>query len=643
MGVFINVLIIEDSQDDAILITRKIEKGDFAVNWKRVENEKELIKALNENHWDLVITDYTLPNFNGMIALALLSEKHPDLPVIMISGEAGEETVVEAMRLGASDYIVKGNYARLIPSIKRELKETKNINEKKIAEEKYRLLAENVYDVIWTANENLQITFVSPSITRLTGFSVQEIVGKSINEFVDVESFRDIAENFKLDMSNNNQQSHHPKTIDTMQFCKDGSKKNIEVTISLIRNDTGKPTGILGVTRDITKRKKVEEQLRQSEKMEAIGQLAGGIAHDFNNQLTAISGYADLIKTELGDNALLVRYIDTISRASVRSADLTKKLLAFSRISKLLSVPTDIHECINEVIDLLKRSVDKRIKIETVLNAEHPVTRGDPSELQNAMLNIAINACHAMNGNGSLVFKTEIIVLPEEYVKKYSKDALAGNYIQVIVSDTGCGMSKEVMSHIFEPFYTTKKEGEGTGMGLAAVYGTVQSHKGFVTVSSEPDSGTEFRINLPLFEIHNDVVSFGKTGELIRGTGNVLVVDDEVIVLEMVIAMLEDLGYSSKTCVNGAEAVECYKENWHDFDLVILDMIMPELNGIDALEIMRKINPDIKVIFSSGFGIDENAQKYFDQGVASVIQKPFKMVELSHKIANVLSGEFSKN
>ncbi len=389
----------------------------------------------------------------------------------------------------------------------------------------------------------------------------------------------------------------------------------------------------------VREQKKLEKQLRHFEKMEAIGQLAGGVAHDFNNQLGAILGYAELLRDHLKDNERLRRYADTIVQSAKHSADLTRQLLAFSRQGKYRSEPVDIHQTIKQVVSLLERSIDKRITIKKILTAKQAVTSGDPTQLENAFLNIAINARDAMPTGGALAFTTETAAIEAGSAHERLLGLVPGRYLQVSISDTGIGMDAETQKHIFEPFFTTKGIGEGAGMGLAGAYGTFKNHQGAVGVYSEPGRGSIFKVYLPLSEAAGKKIDLSAAIPAIKGTGHVLIADDEEVMRSAAADILLSLGYEV-TCRNdGTEAMEYYRKAWRHIDLVILDLIMPGLNGCDTFHAMKEVNPQVKAIISSGYGLDDDIQKTLEDGAAAFVQKPFRLAELSQAVAKVLGGK----
>ncbi|MFZ2958082.1 MAG: response regulator [Candidatus Ozemobacteraceae bacterium] len=402
-----------------------------------------------------------------------------------------------------------------------------------------------------------------------------------------------------------------------------------------LRDPQGRPTSIVvGTHIDITERITLEERLRQSEKMDSIGQLAGGIAHDFNNQLTGILGSAELILTKLSD-PILRTWVENIQKSALRSAELTKRLLAFARKGKIVTTQVNIHNLIEEVLTLLQHSIDRRITITRHLEAEPPLTVGDPNQLQGALLNLAINARDAMPDGGELSFVTSNAILGE---KTPTLDLPPGAYLQISVADTGSGMSKEVQSHLFEPFFTTKEVGKGTGLGLAAVFGAIKSHDGAIRCNSEPGKGTTFRILLPMVTESLPKRAVELSVSPTPGHEQILLVDDEEVARNVTREILQALGYKVTTCRDGVDAIALFSSSWQQIDLVLLDMIMPRMGGPEAYQAMRAINPGVKVILASGFSLNDAANQLLQQGARGFIQKPFQLSELSRKIRQVLSG-----
>ncbi len=386
---------------------------------------------------------------------------------------------------------------------------------------------------------------------------------------------------------------------------------------------------------DVTKEYLLEQQVNQSRKMEAIGQLAGGIAHDFNNMLAGIMGAAQLLKfanKSLDEKGR--KLVEMILDATKRAAELTAKLLAFGRKEKLEFSSVDVHNILENTIALFRRTIDKKIKISFIKNAENSIVFGNNSALQNSFLNLGINASHAMENGGELTFRTRNIFLNENYCFVSPFDIEEGNYLEIEVRDTGCGISPENLHKIFDPFFTTKEEGKGTGLGLSSVYGTIQDHHGAITVYSEVGSGTVFHILIPSSQ---SVIKNDEDKEFIcTGSGTILLVDDENIIRQTSKYMLEEIGFNVILAENGFEAVEIYKEKFKEISLVIMDMIMPKMKGNEAFYKMKEINRDCKIIITSGFTKDESLSELREDGLAGFIQKPFNIYELGRILKTVL-------
>jgi signal transduction histidine kinase len=372
-----------------------------------------------------------------------------------------------------------------------------------------------------------------------------------------------------------------------------------------------------------------EAKLQQAQKLEAIGRLAGGVAHDFNNILTAIMGNAQLLSLELDNDPECGPLAMQIVQASKQAGDVTRQLLAFARRGRWQEIPVDLHQVIEEVISLLRHTTNRRISIETDLAAESAATLGDPSQLQNALLNLGINACDAMPDGGRLLFQTRIVTDPGRGGKAHTNEPL----LEIRVVDTGAGMSEEVLSHLFEPFFTTKDAGKGTGLGLASVYGCIKSHKGFIDVSSELGRGTTFEIRLPLSTARRDEEQARYEPTRVSGSGHVLLVDDEELVRKCAARSLQSMGYRVTECADGQEAVEAFQQDQGGFDLVILDLIMPRVDGREALRRIRQIDPDSRVMISSGYDPEQDEELRELSGSCGVLHKPYQIEELSRKVA----------
>jgi PAS domain S-box-containing protein len=396
--------------------------------------------------------------------------------------------------------------------------------------------------------------------------------------------------------------------------------------------------------RDLTERlqaeealRRSEEQLRQSQKMEAIGTLAGGVAHDFNNILTGVLGYAEMLKREAAPGDRVHQAADIIHKAARRGADLTQQLLGFARKGKQQNVPVDIRAAIHEIVELLSRTIDKNITITQRFRDAGAQVVGDPSQLEQVILNLAVNARDAMPKGGELTFVTDTITLAEADCRRHA-GAKPGKYLMVSVIDTGCGVPEELREKIFEPFFTTKERGKGTGMGLAMVYGIVRNHGGSLRMESEVRRGTNISIYLPLASAADTAGETRPGGDLVRGSGLILVVDDEEAVRGVAGEYLKHLGYDVITAADGREAIEIYKERGREISLVVMDLVMPRLGGRECFRVLRQIDPRVKTILSTGYGFNVLAQEMLDEGMLGFVQKPYDMNRLSEVVAKALAS-----
>lgn len=472
---------------------------------------------------------------------------------------------------------------------------------------------------------NRNFTWVNNKLQHMVGYSEGEMLGHSSRmlyrtqeeyEPLGLEIYRQI-------------QEHGTGTVETHWVRKDGSVIDILLSSTPIDLDDFSK-GVTVSALDITERRQMEERLRHSEKMEAVGQLAGGIAHDFNNQLAGIMGYADLLRTEITGDPEHKDFAEKILIGVRRAADLTAQLLAFARKGKYLSVKTDIHAIITEVVSLLCHTINKNISIIQRLTADTCLTRGDPSQLQNAILNLAINARDAMSGGGTLTIATDTVTLDENAVPNTVYAIDPGDYITVRIGDTGEGMESTVVNHMFEPFYTTKGEGKGTGLGLAAVYGTMKMHGGGIAVRSALGEGTEIVLYLPVFEESLSVPeekTDAATKVQLSGK-HIVLIDDEEEIQRMVPSMLSAVGAKVTVFGDGQSAIDYFGGKTEPVDAVILDLVMPGLDAKTTFRTLRKIEEGLQVCIASGYSVDGEAQQLLDEGARGFVQKPFLISEL---------------
>jgi two-component system, cell cycle sensor histidine kinase and response regulator CckA len=414
------------------------------------------------------------------------------------------------------------------------------------------------------------------------------------------------------------------------------------ITVDPILDAGGGLIGAVHIVTDITSRKLMEQELQQAQKMEAIGQLAGGVAHDFNNMLAGIMGNAEMLYMKLATSPEHMELVERILKAGEHAANLTKQLLSFARKGQYQLAAVDVHRAIGNVAGILANTIDRRIRIKQSLRARPSTIMGDPTQIENALMNLALNARDAMPEGGELIFSTDVVEFDAGYVEQHQYRMEPGHYVMISVTDTGTGMDEEIVRHIFEPFFTTKGPGKGTGLGLASVYGTAKNHKGSIECYSEPGHGTVMKVYLPLTDNREALAPALPVASVRPGTGSLLLVDDEHMIREMAGQMLKGLGYTIATCQDGQEAVDYYLKHHAEIDLVILDMIMPKVNGREAFLLMRQINPGVRALLASGFSADGEAQEVLKLGILGFVQKPFRMAELSARIQEALGHGSTK-
>lgn len=510
------------------------------------------------------------------------------------------------------------------------------------SEKKYRLLTDNMRDVLLLLDLELRITYISPSAAKIFGCTPEELLMTKITRLTTRRNSTRLSKVFTGYISHSGHT--HPEPFEFEFQRNDNSEFIAEFSPSLIRDAKGNITGIQGILRDISQRKKVErenelleQQLRHSEKMEVIGKLAGGIAHDFNNQLAGIMGFAECITSDHEKHSETWESARSIIEITKRTADLTDKLLAFARKGNYLLETVDMHVIIDEVCSILSRSIDRSITISHDLSASPSCVKGDPGQIQNALLNIALNARDAMPAGGSLHFATSIRHVETGYSTPFQTAVNPGRYIHIVIRDTGAGIDPGTLKHIFEPFFTSKERGKGTGMGLAAVYGTIEAHHGIIDVSSTVNKGTAFHIYLPATDEKSSRPETTQLPLIDHGTGTILIIEDETTVSRMIRMVLGKMGYRTEACLDGTEAVACYRERNGDFDAVILDLILPGKSGKEVFRELRSINGSAKILICSGYSADRDVRILLRDENTSFIQKPFTMAELSHHISILLS------
>lgn len=764
----LRLLNVEDSERDVALIHRHLTKAGYLLESVRVETLEEMETALEQQEWDIILSDHSMPQFSSINALKLVQERGLDIPFIVISGTMGEDFAVEMMRVGANDYMMKDSLTRLVPAIERELQEAENRRARRQAEialreseENYRFLFESNPMPTWVYDlETLSFLAVNEMAIEHYGYSREEFLSMTIKDIrpkeelprlfenlsmyneriertgswkhrkkdgslIDVEitshrltfagrkarivlandvtervraeealrqaekKYRSIFENSIEGIFRSNVEGRfiainpalvkmlgyesadeiiENHTITARQhyvdpdkrmelkkileksdlamgfecefYRKNQSKLWTKSNIRVIKDENGTPLYYEGSVEDITDRKSLEEQLRQSQKLEAIGQLAGGIAHDFNNLLTAITGYSFLSLQKLHEEDPLYHNISEVQKAADRATSLTRQLLAFSRKQILQPKVLNLNTVVTDIDKMLYRLIGEDIGLLSILEPDLGTIKADPGQIEQVIVNLAVNARDAMPDGGKLTIETANVYLGEDYVSHHIS-VKPGNYVMLAISDTGHGMDEETQLRIFEPFFTTKDLGRGTGLGLSTVYGIVTQSGGSIWVYSEIGKGTTFKVYLP--RVDEEANEIGRTTadkqEMPKGIETVLLVEDDESVRELAKMVLDGNGYNVLEAESGNVALlicEGYEETIH---LLLTDVVMPEMSGLELAKQLETMHPEMRVLYMSGY--TDNA--IIHHGILSegtnYIQKPFLPSALAKKIREVLDAE----
>jgi two-component system cell cycle sensor histidine kinase/response regulator CckA len=504
MGLLLRVLVVEDSEDDALLMLKDLQRAGYDVVHERVDTAAALEAAIASREWDLVLADYSMPRFSGTAALQQLQKSSLDLPFIFVSGSIGEETAVEAMKMGAHDYVMKGNLHRLVPAIQRELREAE------------------------------------------------------------------------------------------------------------IRRE----------------RRHAEREIRELQKFELMGKLAGGVAHDFNNVIGAVIGWAEIGAEGAQGQPELAEAFQQILKEGERAAGLTRQLLAFARRQVLEPRYLELNLTVTNAESLLRRIIGSHIEIQTRLSSDSTVIFADPTQMEQVLINLCVNARDAMPNGGRLRIQTSRVIVEDV--------PGPGDYVLLEVSDTGTGIAADTLEHIFEPFFTTKQVGEGTGLGLSTVQGIVQQHAGTIEVLSEVGRGTTFRAYLPARTGTAEPPKRLDHVSTQRGNETILVAEDNEGLRRVAELMLVHLGYRVLLAEDGLEAVRVFTSNLEQIDLAILDVMMPLMGGLDVYEKMREMKPGLAVILATGYSADAMVVRRLKEDGATILQKPYGAAILGQKVREAL-------
>jgi two-component system, cell cycle sensor histidine kinase and response regulator CckA len=647
----LRLLMVEDSETDAKLVVRELRRTGRPIEFERVETAEAMRAALKRQSWDVVTSDWSMPKFSVLAALAIVKESGLDLPFIIVSGTIGEEAAVDAMRTGAHDYVLKDKLGRLMPAVEREIRECKERRARLQAEEalreseaRFRRLAESGIIGIVTADVHGSILDANDAFLKMIGYSREELLSGALR-------WADLTPPELAHLNVRSVEQLEATGVappwETETFRKDGSRVPILVGAAMLEHPRS-----IAFTADLTERRRAEEgraraetalrqseeQLRQAQKMEAVGRLAGGIAHDFNNVLSVILSYSELIMMDLNPSEPLRADVREISKAARRAAGLTRQLLMFSRQQVVEPRVLDLHDVLTGMDKMLQRILGEDVELASLPPKMTGRVRADPSHIEQVILNLVVNARDAMPTGGKLTIETANVVLDESYAMSHLPTK-AGPYVMLAVSDTGIGMDRETQRRIFEPFFTTKELGKGTGLGLSTVFGIVKQSGGNIWVYSEPGKGTTFKIYLPRVDEQVDVVQPPVVPSSLRGTETILLVEDEEQVRAIALNILRRQGYQVIPAQNAGEALLISERHPGGIDLLLTDVVMPQMSGPELAQRLGATRPDMKVLCMSGYTDDSIIRHgVLETGVAFV-QKPITPALLSRRVRQILDDD----
>ncbi len=668
-GRSVRILLVEDSEDDAILLIRELTRGGYAVESHRVDAEGTLRDALRQP-WDLVISDFSMPDFSGLQAFEILRSVAPQVPVIFVSGVLGEDRAVEAMRLGARDYFVKGKITRLCAAVGRELGEVDN-RRKRVDAERALAREERRYRSIFESASvgiiEVDLTCVGAMIDAVPPEARADVRAwlRSSSDSVtrEAQQLRVVAANRAakgmLAVATLEQlgafiasrgagpSSVWDEIVETIALRKSSFEREVEIETSdkhvvnvllsatIPDNHADLGNVVLAIV-DFAERRRLENQMRAVQRMESVGRLAGGIAHDFNNILAVVTTYAGFVAEDGGLNERGREDVAAIIGAAKRAASLTQQLLAFSRRQRQHPVVLDLNATVRGFHLMIRRVVGEDVHLALHLGEHLGHIRADPSQLEQVLLNLVVNARDAMPTGGRLTIETANVELGADYGLNKLAEVPPGSYVSLTVSDSGVGMDEATRSRAFEPFFTTKAAGKGTGLGLSTVYGIVKQSGGFVWIYSEPGHGTAFKIYYPRTEEAHQVIAKPAPLSVVDGTETIVLAEDEVQVRRALRRILERHGYQVLEALDAAHALRLCEEHPGHIDLLLTDVVMPNMSGSELAEGALVLRPQLKTLFMSGY----TATAIVDHGMLGAgeayLTKPFTREELLQRLREVL-------
>lgn len=634
----LRILHLEDNCIDAELVERELRQAGIEFQARRVEMESSFLKGLREFKPELILADYSLPSYDGLSALQAVKEVCPAVPFILVTGSLGEEKAVDALKAGATDYVLKQRLSRLGHAVRRAMRDVDERSRVEETEQKLRETEESFRDLFESAQDVILITDPDGNILRinrqgqlLTALTHEELIRRNLfRDMVvaeDLERFREVMRRVS---------AGEAPVCEIRLQVQDGRAVPFEGSFSGRLSAAGEFISMRCILRDITDKKRASEQLLRNQRIENIGTLAGGIAHDLNNVLGPIIMAVEMMRLKFTDKESQ-RLLSTLESSARRGADMVKQVLAFARGTKGGErIDVNLKYTLKELKSILQQIFSKSIRLDFAMANDLWTLECDPTQLHQVLMNLCVNARDAMPRGGNLGLTAENFTIDESFARM-NPEAHAGAYVLLKVSDTGTGMAREILDRIFEPFFTTKGQGNGTGLGLATSLGIVKSSGGFIQVDSEAGKGTEFKLYFPACHAEKTTLGTAKDDALSLGNQElILVVDDEQSIVEIASQTLQMCGYRVLTARNGAVAVAVFAQHAGEIKLVLTDMMMPVMDGPAAIVALRDLDPQIKIIVNSGLGsgiIDANP---YELGADAFLQKPYTAQTLARVVNEVL-------
>ncbi|NEP11916.1 MAG: response regulator [Symploca sp. SIO2C1] len=626
----VKVLLVDDDEDDYTLTRDLLAESATTFELEWVATYNAALERIEHNQYDVYLFDYRLGEHNGLELLREAVACGCQGPIILLTGQGDQEVDMEAMKAGAADYLDKSQISS--PWLERSIRYA---IERKQAQQKIReqaALLDVATDGILVINLHNQILFWNKGAQRIYGWHSEEVLDKNAHELLS-----------KAENLSRLQEIHQIVAVEgnwygeLQQVTKQAKGITVESRWTLVQNYRQQPQSILIVNTDITEKKQLEAQFLRAQRMESIGTLAGGIAHDLNNVLAPILMSVQLLALSIPDDDRSQQWLEILENNTKRGADLVKQVVSFARGIKGDRTIVQVRHLLGEIKQIAQETFPKSITIQTDIPPDLWTVCGDATQLHQVFMNLFVNARDALTYGGTLSISGQNLAIDQHYARM-NLDAQVGLYIMITVADTGTGIPPEILDRIFEPFFTTKELGQGTGLGLSTVMAIIKSHGGFVNVYSELGQGTKFKVYLPALE----AIDTQPVEELELPIGQrelVLVVDDEAAIREITKTSLETYKYRVMIASDGIEAIALYTEHKNEISIVLIDMMMPEMNGPNTIRTLQTINPQIKIIAVSGLAASDKLNEAAVMGIKTFLYKPYTAKELLTTIKDVLQGK----